>query len=156
MKLSATDGGGSGLACTAYRIDGGALTTYAGPFEVTGDGSHSISYHSTDRTGYVNIELKPPATKAAAATVKRGKTAALRFRVSDPLPSCDRATVKIEIKKGAKVVKRMIVGTEKTNAAPTYRYRAELGRDSYTYRALTTDIAGNKTRRTTPVKLTVR
>ena len=54
VTLAATDNdGGSGVAATEYRIDGGAWTTYAQPFEVAGDGRHTVDYRSTDNDGNV-------------------------------------------------------------------------------------------------------
>src|SRR6185437_9554103 len=40
VTLSASDGTGSGIYSTEYRLDGGSWTTYTAPFQVTGDGSH--------------------------------------------------------------------------------------------------------------------
>lgn len=40
-----------GLANTFYAIDGGPVQTYAGPFAVTGNGEHSISFWSVDKAG---------------------------------------------------------------------------------------------------------
>ena len=66
----------SGVAATYYTVDnvaGGAPQTYSGPFTVTGDGSHAVSYWSVDdsgntesvHTGYVNIDTEAPATTVA-------------------------------------------------------------------------------------------
>jgi hypothetical protein len=41
-------------------VDGGAVTTYAGPFNVTPIGSHSVVFHSTDHAG--NVESNQTAT----------------------------------------------------------------------------------------------
>ena len=68
VTLTATDD--SGVASTVYRVDGGGWTTYTSPFTVSGAGSHTVSYYSTDiysnveatRTGYVNIDTTPPTT----------------------------------------------------------------------------------------------
>jgi hypothetical protein len=68
-SLAASDTGGSGLAATFYTLDG-VKNTYTGPFGVSGEGSHTIVYWSTDyadnteipQTGYVNIDTTPPAT----------------------------------------------------------------------------------------------
>lgn len=48
----------SGVALVEYRTDGGAWTTYAGPFEV-GEGEHLVEYRATDAAG--NVE---PARRA--------------------------------------------------------------------------------------------
>jgi hypothetical protein len=53
VTLTATDAA-DGVAGTYYSVDGGAAQAYSGTFSVSGEGSHSISFHSVDNTG--NIE----------------------------------------------------------------------------------------------------
>jgi hypothetical protein len=55
ITLTGVDSGGCGTDVdkTEYSLDGGAFTTYAGPFQVTGQGSHSLVYRSTDKAGNV-------------------------------------------------------------------------------------------------------
>ena len=63
---------GSGVAVTYYTIDG-IQHTYSGPFEVSAEGSHAVTYWSVDTAGnqeqagagYVNIDSTPPQTGAA-------------------------------------------------------------------------------------------
>ena len=51
--LTATDRDGD-LDRTEYRLDSsGSWTTYAGPFQVAGDGLHTLEYRSIDRLGHV-------------------------------------------------------------------------------------------------------
>ena len=72
VTLTATDTGGSGVATTTYTIDGGSATPYAGPFTISANGSHTVTYSSADaagnaeatRTGYVNIDTQSPTTVA--------------------------------------------------------------------------------------------
>jgi beta propeller repeat protein len=53
IELSADDGPfGSGVADTFFKIDG-AQSTYAGPFDVTRPGKHSLRYRSVDIVGNV-------------------------------------------------------------------------------------------------------
>ena len=51
ITLNAVDNGAAGIDKTEYSLDGGALTLYTGPFQVTGDGDHTLSFFSTDRAG---------------------------------------------------------------------------------------------------------
>ena len=74
VALNAGDGSaGSGVAATYYTVDGGAQQTYTASFQVSGEGSHPVTYWSVDavgnaeaaHTGYVNIDLTAPTTAAA-------------------------------------------------------------------------------------------
>jgi hypothetical protein len=47
VTLSATNPGGS-VGATYYKIDGGPLQTYTGPFSITPDGPHNIVFYSVD------------------------------------------------------------------------------------------------------------
>ena len=68
VTLSATDAGTAGVAATYYTVDGGAQSTYAGPFSVSGQGHHTVAYWSVDtaanaevaKSGFVNIDTTPP------------------------------------------------------------------------------------------------
>lgn len=50
VTLNVTDSG-SGVSTTLYRIDGGEWKTYAGPFEVRGEGNHTVEFFSRDAAG---------------------------------------------------------------------------------------------------------
>jgi hypothetical protein len=75
VTLSATDGDGSGVASTQYRVDGGSWTPYTAPFTVSGEGSHAVEYASTDTLGNVEptrslgikIDTVNPATSSSLA-----------------------------------------------------------------------------------------
>src|SRR3954470_8066871 len=71
VTLSASDAT-SGVASTKYTIDGGAPQTYSGSFAVSSEGSHAISYWSTDNAGNqetanaltVKVDLNTPTSSA--------------------------------------------------------------------------------------------
>ena len=53
VTLIPTDNSGYGISTTQYSIDGGDPQVYFGPFAVTGDGTHTVDYYSTDVAGNV-------------------------------------------------------------------------------------------------------
>jgi sialidase-1 len=67
VSLEASDGDGSGVARTEYRIGGGEWRTYDAPFAVGDDGEHTVQYRSIDEEG--NEE------QARSATFKIDRTA---------------------------------------------------------------------------------
>ena len=46
----------SGVSTTEYRLDGGAWQSYTGPFLVTGEGTHTVAYRSTDNAGLIEAD----------------------------------------------------------------------------------------------------
>ncbi|HEX6683928.1 MAG TPA: ThuA domain-containing protein, partial [Candidatus Limnocylindrales bacterium] len=74
VTLNATDEGG--VSATEYQLDAAtAWTPYTAPFEVTGDGVHSVRFRSTDQAGNVEptktvevkIDTTAPVTTATFA-----------------------------------------------------------------------------------------
>jgi hypothetical protein len=65
ITLTATDAT-SGVAETVYRLDGGATTTYSGPFSVSALGSHTLTFHSFDKAG--NVESSETLSFMVGAT----------------------------------------------------------------------------------------
>ncbi len=76
ISLSAIDTGGSGLAGTFFTIDGAGLQTYSAPFTINTEGSHTVTFWSTDNAGNgeivqsvgVLIDLTGPSISGAATT----------------------------------------------------------------------------------------
>ncbi len=48
VMLSASDAGGSGVASTFYRVDGGAPQTYSGTVTINTQGDHTVEFWSVD------------------------------------------------------------------------------------------------------------
>jgi hypothetical protein len=59
VTLTATDSQ-SGVLSTMYRIDNGNWITYTGPFTISDDGSHSVSYYSVDTVGNAETPSTAP------------------------------------------------------------------------------------------------
>jgi len=62
ITLSANDAG-SGVGAITYTLDGGSAQSYSGPFVITGNGPHAVSYRATDNAG--NQEAVRTATCAS-------------------------------------------------------------------------------------------
>lgn len=71
----------SGVANVFYRIDGGATTTYTGPFTYSTDGTHQVDYWDTDVAGnnslnvstvIFRIDRTPPVTEVSFSTTNLG------------------------------------------------------------------------------------
>ena len=50
VSLSAADNS-SGVQASFYQVDGGAVQTYANPFNITANGQHTVQYWSVDAAG---------------------------------------------------------------------------------------------------------
>ncbi len=72
VTLTATDNL-SGVASTKYSIDGGSSKTYTAPFTVSTNGTHKVTFESTDVAG--NVEATESVTfKIQAATLTKTTT----------------------------------------------------------------------------------
>jgi hypothetical protein len=88
--------------------------------------------------------------------VKAGRTVKLEYVVNDAPPSVGQATVTIQIRKGARVVKAIVVGGRATKTPLAFRCKAKLKKGIYGWRVLATDLAGNAASIMTAARLTVR
>ena len=171
VTLSATDNaGGSGVAHTYYTLDGGAKQTYTAPFTLY-DGTHTVTYWSTDEVGntetahkgYVNIDTKAPTAAAKAmalkaAKAKKGKKIKIKLTITDPTPSCGSATLTLTLttKKGKKVGS-LVKTAQPTNKALviSFKLKKTLKKGSYFIVCRATDAAGNAQATATKAKLKI-
>ena len=152
--IAASDAG-SGLAEVAYRIGDGDWQLGAGAI-VTGKGPHPLSYRVTDICGNVTTgscvigidTAKPKTTKAFASRGKKSGKLTLKFKVTDPRPSCGSATVNkivVTTASGKKVATiKGIKTVVKTNAKVKLVVKKKLKKGKYRFKVYVTDIAGNK------------
>jgi hypothetical protein len=93
----------------------------------------------------VKIDTTAPRTQAQnAVTVKRGRTAKLKYRVSEPADLSPTADVVIRIKKSGRVVKTMRFDDTPMNSDRSYSFRCTLKKGSYRWYVYATDLAGNQ------------
>ena len=79
VTLTAADEpGGSGVARTEYRLDGGDWTAYSAPFTVSAPGSHTVEYRSADVAG--NVEQ----AKSLTFAIEPDTTAPVTTAILDP------------------------------------------------------------------------
>jgi C1A family cysteine protease len=98
-----------------------------------------------------------PLTKAlAAATVVRGRSVNLRYRVNDATPhDIEKVVIRIRTRTG-KPVKTIAVGAKAPNVSLSYHYRCMLARGAYRFYVYATDRWGNTQTRVGQASLTVR
>ncbi len=58
--VSVDNPGGSGVALIQYRLDGGGWQNYSGPFTLSTEGQHTVSYRAQDNAGNWESEKQTP------------------------------------------------------------------------------------------------
>lgn len=107
VSLNASDNV-SGVQNSNYRIDGGAIQTYAGPFVLSTTGQHTVNYWSVDNAGNtevthslaVNIDTSAPvvtatASPATAAKSPRPVTVTISGNATDALSGVSNANYSV-------------------------------------------------------------
>jgi hypothetical protein len=126
-------------------------TSYTVP--VTTQGAIAVSVQALDwcnRVGTasatVNIDTTKPDTDALnAVSVKKGKNAKLKFRISEPVGLSPSANVVIKIKsvKGGNTAMRITIPDAPVNSNQTYSFKCTLKKGAYKWYIYATDLAGN-------------
>ena len=123
-------------------------------------------YHATDvagnaeaeKTFTVNVDTSKPVTSASAASVVRGRTATLKYKVADAAPNAGKATVVIKIKnrcrQGRDDHQGRLEGRQRRALGEVHVHARPRGRTQYYVYA--TDVAGNAQSKAGSAKLTVR
>ncbi len=93
----------------------------AGPLAA---GAPLLGVRGTSAPGraWVNIDTgRPTCAALVSARASRGGRVSLRYRVSDRLPTCGKASVRIRVYRGKKLMKTLKPGTVKVNAETLLR-----------------------------------
>ena len=167
LTFSATDSQ-SGVQKVQYQspptvaawTDGAAYTV-----PVTTQGAIIVSAQALDwcnRVGAasvtVNIDTTKPETAALGnVSVKKGKTAKLKYRVTEPAGLSPSAKVVIKIKRGnGTTAKTFTINSAPVNSLRTYGFKCNLAKGSYKWYVYATDLAGNTQDNVARATLTVK
>jgi hypothetical protein len=101
VTLNATDNL-SGVAATSYSLDGGVQTPYLGPISIMGNGTHTLTFNSTDNAGNlekentiaVKIDTVPPTISYSRTPMPNSygwnnSTVTVTFTATDSLSGVD-------------------------------------------------------------------
>ncbi len=139
-----------GAAYTVPTSTQGAITVNAQAFDWcnrVGAASATINIDTT----------KPETTALGNVSVKRGNTARLKYRITEPAGLSPSAKVVIKIRRGnGTTAKTITINSAPTNARRTYSFRCNLAKGSYKWYVYATDLAGNTQDNVARATLTVK
>jgi hypothetical protein len=161
IKVKATDSGGAGISRTQISLTGGVGYVTRSSVTVK-NGDVTVLCRAIDRAGnrsapkrigHYKIDTTRPKLTAMKALVTRGKTAVLRYRISDYSP----CTVKIVIKNSrGKTVKTFTIKGARPGSALTKSFSCTLSKGTYRWSVSATDSVGYKQARAGTNKLIVK
>lgn len=172
LNLAATDTG-SGVGEMRFNNGDGLWSAWV-PYATTrtgwllpeGDGVKTVQAQFRDKTGdqsavvadTIVLDTVKPTTKAPyAASVVRGRTATLKYRVADPAPNGGTATVVIRVKTlGGATVRTIKPGKKPVDSALSAKFTCTLAKKTYKFFVYATDAAGNAQSKIGSNRLTVR
>ena len=89
--------------------------------------------------------------------MKKGKTAKLKYRVTEPAGLSPSAKVVIKIKRGnGTTAKTITINSAPVNSLRTYGFKCNLAKGSYKWYVYATDLAGNTQDNVARATLTVK
>ncbi|MCX6362972.1 MAG: IPT/TIG domain-containing protein [Actinobacteria bacterium] len=154
LTFSATDSQ-SGVQKVQYQspptvaawTDGAAYTV-----PVTSQGAITVNAQALDwcnrvgsasATVYIDI-TKPETTALGNVSVKKGKTAKLKYKIAEPADLSPTANVVIKIKRSnGTTAKTITIDSAPMNVERIYSFRCNLAKGSYKWYVYATDLAGN-------------
>ena len=99
----------------------------------------------------------PPTTSASSVSVRRNRTATLKYKVMDAAPTKGTATVTIKVKNSkGKTVRTIASGAQNVNVTLTAKFRCTLAKGAYKYHVYATDASGNAQSKIGSARLTVK
>ena len=119
----------------------------------------NVTAGTTSAPKTFTIDTTKPTTDALnAVSVKRNKTAKLKFRISEPAGHSPSAQVVLKIKaaKGGNTVKTKTLNGVPMNAQQTYSFKVTFKKGSYKWYVYATDLAGNTQANVDKAKFTVK
>ncbi|HZL65045.1 MAG TPA: hypothetical protein VFD50_08935 [Thermoleophilia bacterium] len=120
-----------------------------------GNGTYQVTVQSSG--GTTTDTVAPTAIARAAASVKKGKTATLKYKVTDPAPNLGTATATITIKNAkGKVVKTVVLTAKPVNTPQKATFKATLKKGKYKFYVTAVDAARNHSSNVSFKKLTVK
>jgi hypothetical protein len=138
-------------------------TAYVVPVDKQGAVTVTVqAFDWCDRVGtasaVVHIDTTPPETATLGrAAVRKGRTAILRYRVSEPSDLSPSADVRILVKRRNGTVARTLeVAGAQMNKNISCRFKCGLRKGTYTWYVYATDLAGNVQANVATAKLVVR
>ena len=109
----------------------------------TGSGTYQITVQSSGGGGG-GTTVAPTTVAPNAASVKKGKTATLKFQVNDSNSGATTATVTIQVKNAAgKVIKTINAGAKPVNALQSTSFKCTLKKGKYKFYVSAKDALGN-------------
>ena len=166
LTFTATDNaGGSGVDSTQARLDDAFLPFMWGPWtkgaqflvpadakDHRGDGERRVQYRSVDQAGNVEKDKQvkvlidtraPKVTTVLPASVKRGKTAVVKFKVIEALSP--KIRIQAEVLDGdGRVVHEATSDWLTRKGLNGWSFAAALPKGAYTTKIVASDLAGNQ------------